>query len=153
MKRWRIIILVTLIVLSGGAGVWFYLHRTISTEARLTVDRVENGVIYGTAAFAVGGGYGNETVQNMVPVQITLAPDATFTKTVYHLPSDEELEKNNWQYNTDDLQKEVVSGSLAELSDSSNPISVITVHSGNNIWKKSAFTAVAVEYEVQVSPF
>ncbi len=154
-RKYIIWLVVGVILLAGAVGGWFwYQNRTVSAEARFTdIERIENGIIYGTAAFAVDGLYENETVQNPMSVQVTLAPTATITKTAYYLPSVEELKANNWAYNTDDLRKETIAGDLADLTSVQKHISGITVHSEDNIWKKEAFTAITVEYIEQVWPF
>lgn len=151
VKFWGILVL--MLAYAGWFGVLVYQHYVVSTEARLSVERVENGIIYGAAAFAVNGSYENETVENLISVQVTIAPGATITKKVYYLPSVEELKANNWAYNTDDLRTETIAGDITDLTNAGKHISGITARSEGNIWKKKAFTAVAVEYEEQVWPF
>ncbi len=155
MKRWRFWVLLGItLAYAGWLGYAWYQHRIVSHEARFSVvTKVENGIIYGNAAFGVNGSYENETALNPIEVRVTVAPGAAITKTVYYLPSMEELQANGWHYNTGNLRTEIVSGSYADLTDTRKHISGMTVHSEDNIWKKASFTANAISYEEQIWPF
>lgn len=153
-KAKNVIVYVLIIGALAGAGFFvskFAFEKRIEATGYVgSVKKVEGNLIYSEGHFLTpdnpelykSGYTGDFTVE--------VTPETQFVKILMYMPTIEELRKTNGHWNPADLKKEEKQGILADLTDKRQGLP-FKVTSSKNIYGKSKFIAVKIEYVIEVS--
>ena len=146
-KKIFIALFIFLVLLGWVAFLKLREDKIISREFGGQIIKIENNTIFLKGLFNIEKGGEFIKKQAEREVRVLLIPDIKLVKTLLYLPEATGLEPV--KYNPNDLKKDYQEGSLEDLKENT---SGITVTSDRNIFNKSKFKAVKIEYIEPVFP-
>ena len=145
-----IVAVIALAVAGFFASKFLFGEHGESREFIGQVKKVEGNVIWTNGVFVnqdnpelAKNGFRKDNVK------IVVSSETTITKILMYMPTSEELKKTDGRWNPADLKQEETSGTVADLTDNKEGLT-IRVLSDKNIFNKSKFTAKRIEYIEQV---
>lgn len=144
--------LVIVCSLSALLAFNFWMNRVVADNFQGQLQEVKGTKLYIDGIYALGDNLINPEII-IKGVEVSVTSETRFIKTLWYLPSMEELKKTKGRWNPDEIRKEQVEGSLDDLFKQQNrsPISVRVI-SEKNIYNLVGFEAGSIEYVKMVDP-
>lgn len=151
MNKKFLLLTITVAILVGGFLLW-RRSGVVSHEFVGRVQKVENNQIILKGYFVIKNN-SSELVSapKTEDISVLVTGDTKFTKTLIYLPTTDELKKTDGKYDPKNLKKEETSGSLDDIVNGVENMS-ITVKNNKNIYNKRSFVAQEILYTEPVFP-